>query len=562
MKKTVKKTKGNSLQGKGKSEVITKQLPIGIQSFRKLRENGCVYVDKTHHILDLMSSGGNVYFLSRPRRFGKSLLISAIEEAFLGNKSLFEGLYIYDKIEWINHPVIRLDFDGAGSYNTPQALINSLNEFIDQTAIKHEIIADGLELPLRFQSLIMKLHKKYNRQVVVLIDECDKPVIDHLDNPATASANRNILRSFYQVLKASGEHLRFVFLTDVLKISEASVFSGLNHLNDITLDTRYSTICGFTQEELELNFDNRISDLMAARKIKKLAVMTQIKQTYSGYSWDGVSMVYNPFSTLMLFDKNKFDTYWSATGTSSFLIKLLNNTDLSPVLKPVTTGAMGFNSVDPDAIDTLPLLFQTGYLTVKTTKTNRISMMENYTLGIPNMEIHDAFLSDLLTKYSGCSAGQTGSLKNKMQEQLLECDEEGFRQSMRQMFANIPCQFNIPRETWYHSLLLLWIKLLGFEVQSEIVAIAGSINAICKWDDYVVIAELKYLAQEEVADDSIPKLLDNAMAQIHEHRYYDSYLDGTNKVNLLAVAFAGKETGCKIESIAPAFTIGMGEGGE
>jgi len=522
-----------------------KKLPIGIQSFRKLRNDDCLYVDKTEQIYRLLHTG-NCFFLSRPRRFGKSLLLSTMEEIFSGNKALFEGLYIYDKIDWTQYPVIKLDF-GKMAYGTPDELKTSLKFHMDNISTKNGIILTGENLADRFSELIERLHLLSGCRTVVLIDEYDKSIVDHLDNLPVANANRDILRSFYQVLKAADEHLRFVFLTGVSKFSKVSVFSGLNNLNDITLDARYATICGYTQEELETNFTEHLSELMQAKRMNKEAALARIKSYYDGYSWDGLTSVYNPFSTLLLFDKNEFIGYWFATGTPTFLIKILKNTDLTPVLKPVTMGASGFDSFDPANIAVLPLLFQTGYLTIKNIEENIVSEELDYTLGIPNGEVHNALLSGLLAEYSGYSVGETGALKGLMQKQLIEGDEEGFNKSMKRMFAHIPYQLHIPSEAYYHSLFLLWLKLLGFEVQGELSTDKGRIDAVWLWRDRAVIAEIKYKPDEK-GPDTVTKLLDQAMAQIEEMKYFERYA-GQYQVTLLAVALAGKETGCKIKRV-------------
>jgi hypothetical protein len=440
-----------------------------------------------------------------------------------------------------------LDFGGNG-YDTPKALTNSLNGFVSEKAKKSGIeVAGAVELSSRFRLLIGKVREKYNQKVVILIDEYDKPMVDHLDRLPIANANRDILRSFYQVLKAADEHLQFVFLTGVSKFSKVSVFSGLNNLNDITLDARYAAICGYTQEELETNFAEHLSRLMQAKQIDKATALSRIRSKYNGYSWDGVTSMYNPWSTLLLFDKNVFDDYWFASGTPTFLIKLLKNTDLSSVLEPVTISSSVLDSFDPENINMLPLLFQTGYLTVKSVQENMISGKLNYTLGIPNQEVHGALLSGLLAEYSGFSREQTDTLIHKMQEQLIEGDEEGFSKSMKRMFAHIPYRLHIDCEAYYHSLLLLWISLLGFEVQGELPTNAGRMDAVWKWQNFVVVAELKYLATEKPAENTIPRLLNDAMTQIKERRYYERFSDDKHKIILLAVAFAGKETGCRME---------------
>ncbi|MDR2130460.1 MAG: AAA family ATPase, partial [Odoribacteraceae bacterium] len=339
-----------------------KMLPVGIQSFKDLRENDYLYVDKTADIYRLISSG-KPYFLSRPRRFGKSLLVSTLEEVFKGNQGLFEGLYIHDRYDWTRrHPVIRLDFGGM-AYHTVAALTNALSDFVNATASRGGVILEKTELPDRFAELIARLHETSGQQVVVLVDEYDKPIIDHLSRLEIAHANREVLRNFYQVLKAVDEHLRFVFLTGVSKFSRASIFSGLNNLNDITLDEDYSTICGYTQQELESCFAEYLDSMTGAGKGSREELLATLRHWYDGYSWDGTRKVYNPFSTLLFFSKRSVRDYWFASGTPTFLVDLLRErNDVRAVVEPVQVQMSAIDSFDIHALDTTMLLFQTGYL--------------------------------------------------------------------------------------------------------------------------------------------------------------------------------------------------------
>ncbi len=520
-----------------------KKLPIGIQSFSKLREENCVYVDKTEHIYRLIC-GGNYYFLSRPRRFGKSLLVSTMEEVFRGNKALFEGLYIYDKIDWTEHPVIRLDFAGRG-HHSPEALRNSLGDFIDNIALANQISLNNTELPDRFMELIIRLHETSGQQVVVLVDEYDKPIVDHLQDAALAKANRDVLKNFYEVLKAADAHLRFVFLTGVSKFSKVSVFSGLNNLVDITLEIPFATICGYTQAELEDSFAANINELAAQHHVSKNEALNSIKDWYNGYSWDGATSVYNPFSTLLLFRNNQFDNFWFATGTPTFLVNLIKErNDVKSLLEPGSFDSMGFDSFDPDTIDTKQLLFQTGYLTVKSIAKSRFSETMMYALGVPNEEVRRSLMSYLVGSYANYPVPETVPMRNRMLQQLFDGDVRAFERSMQEMFARIPYQLHIPREAYYHSLLLLWCNLLGLEVQAEIPTDKGRIDAVWTWEERVVIAELKY-SESETTD----ALLDKAMAQIKDTRYHERYAGTDRRIALLAIAFAGKEIACRMEEM-------------
>jgi Holliday junction resolvase-like predicted endonuclease len=515
-----------------------KALPIGIQSFSKLRENNFLYIDKTKEIHRLIT-GGTAFFLSRPRRFGKSLLVSTLEEIFKGNKDLFEGLYIHDKIDWAQHPVIRLDFGRFSNY-TPEALTNSLYDFLNTVASEHGFSLEKIELPDRFVELISRLHVSYGRRTVVLIDEYDKPITDNLSEPDIMEENKKILHRFYQILKAADEHLRFVFLTGVSKFAGVSIFSGLNNLRDITLSEDYSTICGYTQSELEYNFSEYVSNLSEKLAMPRPVLLDEIRFWYNGYSWDGKTSVYNPFSTLLLFADEQFDNYWFRTGTPTFLIELLKERNqLRPVLDAVVVDSSAFDSFNPTLIGEIPLLFQTGYLTIK--QKEFVFGRPQYTLGIPNSEVNESLLKYLLSAYSNYPVEQERELKARMQQQLLAGDATGLEQSLREMLAHIPYPLHIGKEAYYHSLLLLWLKLLGFDITGEVTTNIGRIDAVWKFSGHIVIAEVKYQPQEK----KISTLLDKAIKQIKEKKYAEKF-DKGQKISLLAVAFAGKEIGCRI----------------
>ncbi|GHS87954.1 ATPase AAA [Bacteroidia bacterium] len=534
-----------------------KNLPIGIQSFEKLCEGDYLYVDKTETIHRLITSG-QVFFLSRPRRFGKSLLVSTLEAIFKGQKELFDGLWIQDKVDWtqLNHPVIRIDF-GQTTNTTPQELTDSLFCFLTDTASKYDIILGNTGLPSRFSELIAKLHQSTGRQVVVLIDEYDKAILDNMSNTDVMQANKEVLHGFYQVLKATDEHLRFVFLTGVSKFAGVSIFSGLNNLRDITLLEEYTTICGYTQAELEHYFSEYLPALAKHVGMTSSETMESICRWYDGYSWDGKTAIYNPFSTLLIFANKEFGNYWFNTGTPTFLIKLLMQRDqLSSILEPIVAEATEFNSFDPQEISEIPLLFQTGYLTIK--HKELIEGVPQYTLEMPNREVKESLLQYLLNAYSRYPVGQESALMRRMQKQLLDNDAVGLEKSLREMLANIPYQLHIGKEAYYHSLLLLWLKLLGFDVAGEVNTNKGRIDAVWKIKECMVIAEVKFQVQEE----NISALLDKAIKQIKEKHYAERFDDGAStgsatestnpvikKVLLLGVAFAGKEIGCRMEEL-------------
>jgi hypothetical protein len=520
---------------------MKKKLPIGIQSFIDLRSKNYLYVDKTESIYRMVSDG-KIYFLSRPRRFGKSLLVSTLDTLFSGRKDLFEGLFIYDKWDWSQqYPVIRLDF-GKFAFKTPVELKQSLTAFVKSTAGRYNLSLSEAPCSFQFGELIEKLYYATGQQVVVLVDEYDKPITDHLSDMATLTANRDILHDFYQVLKASDDYIQFIFLTGVSKFSGLSVFSALNNPNDITLHRKYASICGYTQEELEDYFTGYIDEVSARRNTGRRELLDNIRTWYNGYSWDGMTSVYNPFSTLLFFENGEFDNYWFRTGTPTFLIDILKSRNqIKPVLEPVEADSSSFDSYNPAGIGEISLLFQTGYLTVKHKST--IDIQPLYTLGIPNLEVRISFTKYLLNAYSNYPVEQIQPLLFHMKQQIHNGDVSGLEQNLRMLLAHIPNILHIDREAYWHSLFLLLMKLLGFDIRGEILTNTGRIDAVWQQSGLTVIAEIKYHSQKDV-----DSLLDEAMMQIRDRRYYEAYLD--RRVMLLAIAFTGKDVKCRMEKVA------------
>ncbi|GAP73401.1 hypothetical protein SAMD00024442_89_2 [Candidatus Symbiothrix dinenymphae] len=529
-----------------------KELPIGIQSFEKLRNGGFLYVDKTKEILQLTSS--NIVFLSRPRRFGKSLLVSTLEELYTSNQSLFEGLYIYDKWDWTQrYPVIRIDWAGI-KHGSKEEMERSMSTFLKRQAKLEKIKLVSEYASDCFVELIESLHCKKNNKVVVLIDEYDKPILDAIGKPEAADI-RAFLQDFYVVLKSADDHLKFVFMTGVTKVAKVSIFSALNSLKDITLNDKYASICGYTQEELERNFSEYIDETAVRVNMTRDDLLAKIRFMYDGYTWDGKTSVYNPFSTLMFFDNKKFSSYWFETGTPTFLINRLKKHGLAKtVLEPIVAGQRAFNSYDPDELEDIPLLFQTGYLTVKDEEmTNGDSL---YTLEVPNMEVKESLMEHLLSAYTNYPLSKMSALGRQMLKQILAFDAKGFTNNMRIMFADVPYTLkpskaknqakaeaqNLANEAFYHIIFQLWMTMLGFNIQSEKMTNRGRIDAVLQQDGVAIVTELKYHATTE-----LETLLNQAIAQIREKRYYEPFLD--RKVILLGIAFSGKEVGCSIEQL-------------
>ncbi|GHV26540.1 ATPase AAA [Bacteroidia bacterium] len=519
------------------------KLPIGIQSFAKLRNDDYLYVDKTQDIHRLISSGV-AYFLSRPRRFGKSLLVSTIDSIFKGKKELFKGLWIEDNWDWTEqYPVIYLDF-GQINNDTSVNLQTDLEDVLVKIAQQHNITLTRTGAG-SFSELIAQLHKVAGQRVVVLIDEYDKPIVDNLSNLEVAEANRAVLHDFYQVMKAADEHLRFVFLTGVSKFAKVSVFSGLNNLRDITLNAQFATICGYTQAELESCFDSFIEQLAQKEGWTKQKTIEKIKYWYDGYSWDGENFVYNSFSTLLFFAELVFKDHWFATGSPTFLVDLIKErNDVDLLLKPVEMSGSESDAFNLQEINIKVLLFQTGYLTVKRIDKDPFTHRPSYILGPPNEEVRQALTAHLLSIYANYPLGSTETMQGQMMKQLFEGNAQSFERSLQALFAHIPYQLWGKDEKYYHSLFLLWLNLLGFKVDAEVSTDKGRIDAVWTWNERVVITEIKYAESGDTE-----QLLDTALAQIHEKKYAERYAGGDKRIALLSIAFVGKEIACRMEEL-------------
>jgi hypothetical protein len=344
------------------------------------------------------------------------------------------------------------------------------------------------------------------------------------------------------VLKASDDSIEFIFITGVSKFSGLSVFSSLNNPSDITLNGKYNLICGYTQEELESYFTEYLDEFAGAQNISRERLLEKIKKWYNGYSWDGKTSVYNPFSTLLLFENGDFANYWFNTGTPTFLMKMLRDRNrIEPVLKPIETDTGVFGSYDPVNIGEIPLLFQTGYLTVKGIRETE-DEQKIYTLDIPNSEVRDSFTKYLLHAYSDYPLAKIHELTTGMHRQIRTGDTSGFDQNFRMLIANIPNILHVPHEKYYHSLFLLLMKVLGFDIHGEIQTNIGRIDAVWRQRDITVIVEVKYHANK-----TLNRLINEAMKQICDRKYYEAYPD--SKVMLMAVAFTGKEVKSEIKEL-------------
>lgn len=506
-----------------------KNLPIGIQTFSKLVKENYLYVDKTKDIYNIFSKGGQYYFISRPRRFGKSLLVSTLYELFSGNKNLFKGLWIENKITWKRHPVIHIDFTNISS-RTPQILEKELNIKLEKIGKDYNITLDQRrDFKGQFEELIEKLAKK--ERVVILIDEYDKPIIDFIETEEKniAAANREVLKNFYSVLKGSDKYIRFVFITGVSKFSRVSIFSGLNNLYDITIDDNFSTLLGITHDELLANFSDRIDSLSDKTGLPKNDLLEQLKHWYNGYSWDGENFLYNPLSILNLFSKNRFGNYWFSTGTPTFLVNHIKNKnkDIISLEKEEVDEAV-FESYDIENLEVISMLFQTGYLTIKEIK--YIGVKGKYVLSYPNLEVKESFLKHLLARYTSVETGKVGSNIFDLVETIRRKQLEEFFTIIKSLFAAIPSHLFIKdREAYYHTIIYLILTLLGVNIEAEVHTNKGRIDAVIETEDSIYVMEFKMGTAKD------------ALSQIQEIKYYEKYLNKNKQIVLIGVGFDLKE---------------------
>jgi hypothetical protein len=520
-----------------------KRLPLGIQAFEDIRIKDYLYVDKTETIYRLILEG-KIYFLSRPRRFGKSLLVSTLDAIFSGRKDLFNGLYIYDKWDWSRqYPVIRIDWTQI-EHSTLGEMKSSLCNYLCRIAKRYQIMLKGDTAIDYFSELIYALRDQTGQNVVILIDEYDKPVTSHLFKPDLKEI-RETAHNFYQVMKGADQYIEFIFITGVSKFSGLSIFSALNNTTDITIDEQFASICGYTQSELESNFSDYIDKAAERLKMTRERVLELIQYWYNGYTWDGQTSVYNPYSTMQFFRLKKFSDYWFNTGTPTFLIDIICQRDNpNMLLEGIVVDDNVFQGYDPLTLSEIPLLFQTGYLTIK-----EMHLDDNgepsYTLNIPNMEVTRAFMKSLIQAYGKYPNEQyVTNLRKTIEHQIKSCDEAGFTRSLNLMIATIPFEIGGKiNEAFYHALMLMWMRMIGFDIHGELPNNIGRADAVWKQPDLtVVVVEIKF-----DNDKKIDTLLNAAMKQIHDRQYYNLYL---GKVILLGIAFSGKNAGCKMEVIS------------
>ena len=497
-----------------------KKLPIGIQTFAKLRDDGHYYVDKTGYAVELAQSG-NCYFLSRPRRFGKSLFLDTLKQMFEGKRSLFHGLVADERWDWSRtHPVIRISF-GGGVLKNRAALDERLGELLQDNQDRLGLSCTHTSLSGRFSQLIAQAHAQTGQTAVVLVDEYDKPILDNITDSAVALDMREGLKDIYSVLKDADEHLRFVFITGVSKFSKVSLFSGLNHLKDITLDSRYSAICGYTDADVDTVFAPELPGLDRE----------EIRRWYNGYNWLGEG-VYNPFDMLLLFDRREFKPYWFETGTPTFLVKLLAKAEtFTPDIGRLVATETLLSTFDVDNIPPEALMFQAGYLTID--HVWRIPGRMEVTLKYPNLEVQ-ASLNDSLLQYLVGNPSTPGPHIGRLYRLLQAQDFTGLKTLFQAFFASIPHDWyrNSPIaqfEGYWASIFYSHFAALGLDIRLEDTTNKGRIDMAVLFNAQVFVFEFKVV-------ELVPQ--GRALQQIKDMGYADKYRDRGEPIHLVGVEFS------------------------
>ena len=483
-----------------------KKLPIGIQTFSEIRTKDYIYIDKTKEAYELIESGTKYYFLSRPRRFGKSLFLDTLQDIFEAKKELFEELYIYDKWDWEEkYPVIKLD------WNMKLQTIDDLDQKLKETLKDNQDRLDvkcpnDISLHICFERLIKETYKKYNTQVVVLIDEYDKPILDVIDNKNQAKEHREYIKGLYSILKGCEQYIKFCFLTGVTKFSKASIFSGLNMISDISLNPRYGNICGYTQNDIDTTFEPYLKEVDSNR----------FRNYYNGYNFLK-DPVYNPFDTLQfIFNDCMYDNYWFESGTPTYLVKLIKeNNYFLPKLSNVVVGKELMSSFDIENIDLEVLLYQSGYLTIDKVIEENIGMLSNYKykLKLPNLEVKSSFntfILEYLYKY------KNNNISINIYKSLYDTNLNILKDSLISLFASIPynnyTKNDISQyEGFYASIIYVYLQSLGLEIIGEDVTNLGRIDLTIKINDIIYILEFKVGSND-------------ALTQIKEKNYHQKYL--------------------------------------
>ncbi len=500
-----------------------KKYPIGIQDFQELRTGGYLYIDKTEHTYNLLESG-KYFFLSRPRRFGKSLLLSTLKYFFLGRRDLFEGLWVDREADhdWQPYPVLHFSYSSSGykSNGLEAALLRLLKESADAYGVNLK----SRDLPGQFRELLQTIGAG-PRKVVILIDEYDKPLVDYLEDLPQAEANREVMKNFFSILKDSDGFIRMLLITGVSKFSKVSLFSDLNNLQDITLHPRHSTLTGYTPEELDQYFGSEYPALASANEMSIPEVIAAIKRWYNGYQWKIGAPVYNPFSVLNLFDSTRFANYWWESGTPTFLLKLLKQQEQFDLSALKASHTM-FESLELEGQDWLALLFQTGYLTLD----QNPPRTRYYYLKYPNLEVEEAMFQHLLATFRETPATASYPIWLNIKDALDAGEMEAFIEQVDVLFSTIPYQlFEARRESFFHAVLHLTFQGLGLLTQSEVSTSKGRVDTVVHAKDHIYVMEFKLDAPAQ-----------EALDQIRDKRYGSAYLSEEKSLMAVGIGFSSE----------------------
>ena len=507
-------------------EQTLKNLPIGIQDFESLINDGYLYVDKTALMYRLVSTG-RYYFLSRPRRFGKSLLISTLKAYFLGKKDLFKGLAV-EQLEqkWTVHPVLHLDLN-TDNYDSKAALDDRIALSLDNWEKLYGRNELEKSFGARFEGVIQRAYEKTGERVVILVDEYDKPLLQAIGDDKLQDTFRTTLKSFYGALKSKDDCIKFAMLTGVTKFGKVSVFSDLNNLKDISLDNRYYNLCGIDEGELHGVFEPYVQRLADSQNITLDKAYSELKRNYDGYHFSkNMVGMYNPFSLLNAFDSLEIGNYWFETGTPSYLVELMQDQDMKlwNITKKLVSSDV-LNSVDIATTEPISVIFQSGYLTIKGYKNE----YDGYLLGFPNEEVKRGFLRYLIPRYTSVRPSDTAFEIESFVEEVRGGDISGFMKRLKSFFANTPYDLIKDTENHYQNVLFILCNLCGLYTKAEFHTSDGRVDMTIETPDYVYVFEFKYNGTAE-----------EAMSQIKEKNYAQPFLASGKKIALIGANFSGE----------------------
>ena len=503
-----------------------KLYPNGIQNFESLRKDGYLYVDKTKLIYQLAKTG-RYYFLSRPRRFGKSLLISTLEAYFSGKKELFKNLAIEElEKEWIKHPILHIDLN-TEKYDTPESLENILNFTLVKWERLYGTSSSETTFSLRFRGIIERAYEQTGQRVVILIDEYDKPMLQAIGNEELQQKFRNTMKAFYSVLKTMDGFIKLAFLTGVTKFGKVSVFSDLNNLIDISMDEQYVELCGITEKEIHDNMEEDLHILADRQKMTYEKVCSELKECYDGYHFVENSIgIYNPFSLLNTFYKMKFGSYWFETGTPTYLVELLkkSNYDLQRITHEETDADV-LNSIDSTSRNPIPVIYQSGYLTIKGFD-NRFGI---YKLGFPNREVEEGFVKYLLPFYTNIDLIESPFQIRQFVDEVEQGDYNAFFRRLQSFFADTPYELIRNLELHYQNVLFIVFKLIGFYVKAEYHTSRGRIDLVLQTERFIYVMEFKLDGTAE-----------EALQQINDKHYAQAFATDKRQIFKIGINFSNE----------------------